>query len=68
MGYPGGPAVDNLVAWLSTINRWQLNGGIMVETTNALAKAALLGNQKAEKALEKLAVAHPAGSEQGGQR
>ena len=58
-----GPAVDNLVTWLSAITPFQLNGGIMIETTNALAKAADLGNLKAKEALQQFAAAHPHGSQ-----
>jgi hypothetical protein len=59
-----GPAVDYFVTWLSTTTHWDLNGGLMIEATNALAGAAVLGNPKAKDALAQFAISHPAGNEQ----
>jgi ankyrin repeat protein len=54
-----GPAVDYTVAWLSTLNPPVFPGGagVALATTNALAKAAAQGNEKASEALEKFSAA-----------
>lgn len=56
------PAVDYAVNWLSTLNPSQFSGGVALATTNALAKAAEKGNQKAKDALQKFFASTPPAS------
>lgn len=51
------PAVDYFVKWLTTVKPYELEGGLVMEATNALASAAAKGNQKAQAALEKFTAA-----------
>src|SRR5262249_51188870 len=53
------PAVDYAANWLLTLKPSEFSGGVALSTTNALAKAAAKGNQKAKDALEKFFASAP---------
>ena len=53
------PAVDESAKWLLSLRGMDREGGVVMETTNALASAAAKGNQTAKEALEKFAASAP---------
>ena len=53
------PAVDYSAKWLVSLRGSARDGGVVMDTTNALASAAAKGNQTAKEALEKFLAAAP---------